>query len=149
MSNLIRSGEYRLGWRFLDNFDSVVNGGFHLPVVSKRDTTAQMPAMDINETETAYLVKAELPGMRKQDLDVTINNGILTINAERKRGEDEKTAGRLIRQERRYGKFVRSLRLGSDIDEKSIVANYRDGLLSLMLPKAKEATLRKVEVAIS
>ena len=149
MHNLICSGERRLSRDVLDDFDHIINGFFRVPMVPRSEAAAQMPAMDINETEAAYLVKAELPGMRKQDLVVTINKGVLTINAEHNEKQEKKQDGRLIRQERRCGKFVRSLRLGTNVDEKNVMADYRDGVLSLTLPKAKEVQPRKVEVAIS
>ena len=74
---------------------------------------------------------------------------MLTINAERKEEKKDEKDGRVIRQERYYGKFVRSLRLGSDIDEERIEAQYENGVLNLSLPKTAEVKPRKVDIKIS
>jgi len=126
-----------------------MGGWFRSPAVLRREETAKMPAIDVSENEGAYLVKAELPGVAREDLNVTINDGVLTINAERKEEKKDEKDGRVIRQERYYGKFVRSLRLGSDIDEGRIEAEYENGVLNLSLPKTAEVKPRKVDVKIS
>ena len=100
------------------------------------------------EKEGVYLVTAELPGVARENLDVTINDGVLTINAERKEEKKDERDDRVIRQERYYGKFVRSLRLGSDIDEGRIEAQYEDGVLKLSLPKTAEVKPRKVDIKV-
>ena len=107
-----------------------------------------MPAIDVSEKEGFYLVKAELPGVARENLDVTINDGVLTINAESKEEKKDERDDRVIRQERYYGKFVRSLRLGSDIDEGRIEAQYEDGVLKLSLPKTAEVKPRKVDIKV-
>ena len=107
-----------------------------------------MPAIDVSEKEGFYLVKAELPGVARENRDVTINDGVLTINAERKEEKKDERDDRVIRQERYYGKFVRSLRLGSDIDEGRIEAQYEDGVLKLSLPKTAEVKPRKVDIKV-
>jgi HSP20 family protein len=118
-------------------------------VTARRGDAARSPAIDVSETESAYLVKAELPGVSRDGLDVTINDGVLTINAERNEEKKEEKEGRLIRQERYYGKFVRSLRLGSDVDESKVEARYEDGVLHLSLPKTAEVKPRKVDIKVS
>jgi HSP20 family protein len=105
--------------------------------------------VDVAETDIAYLVKAELPGIRKEDLDVTVDDGVLTIKAEHNDNQEQTENGQLIRQERSYGKFVRSLRLGANVNEETITAKYRDGVLHVTLPKAKEVQPRKVEVSVA
>ena len=79
---------------------------------------------------------------------VSIKDGVLAINAERKKEKKDDKDGRVIREERYYGKFVRSLRLGSDVDESGIEAHYEDGVLNLSLPKTAEVKPRKVDVKI-
>jgi len=116
--------------------------------VLRRDETARMPAIDVSEKEGVYLVKAELPGVARENLDVTIKDGVLTIKAERKEEKKDERDDRVIRQERYYGKFVRSLRLGSDIDEGRIEAQYEDGVLKLSLPKTAEVKPRKVDIKV-
>ena len=130
------------------DFDDLMGSRFRSSVVLRREETAKMPAIDVSEDEGAYLVKAELPGVAREDLDVTIKDGMLSINAERKKEKKNDKDGRVIREERYYGKFVRSLRLGSDVDESGIEAHYEDGVLNLSLPKTAEVKPRKVDVKI-
>ena len=149
MNNLVRPAERARGWDVLGDFDDLMGGWFRSPAVLRRDETARMPAIDVSEKEGVYLVKAELPGVARENLDVTINDGVLTINAERKEEKKDERDDRVIRQERYLGKLVRSLRLGSDIDEGRIEAQYQDGVLKLSLPKTAEVKPRKVDVKIS
>jgi len=149
MNNLARPVERSRGWDVFGDFDDLMGNWFRAPAVMRREESARTPAIDVSETESAYVVKAELPGVSRSDLDVTINDGVLTINAERKEEKKDEKDGRVIRQERYYGKFVRSLRLGSDIDETKIEARYEDGILHLSLPKTAEVKPRKVDVKIA
>ena len=149
MNNLIRYGDRRLGWGLFGDVDNIVNGFFRAPMTPSLDTSVRLPAIDISETDSAYLVKTDLPGMRKQDLDITIDDGVLTINAEHVEETDEKKNGRLIRQERSYGKFSRRLRIGTDVDDKKVTAKYQEGILSLTLPKEETARPHRVKVAVS
>jgi HSP20 family protein len=100
------------------------------------------------ERNNEFVVKAELPGVKKEDIDVSVENGVLTINAETRSETEEKEGDRVIRQERRYGKYVRSLRLGKAVDEKKVKASYRDGVLELVLPKAEEVKPKKISVDV-
>ncbi len=147
MNAIIRSPEKSLGWDLFDDFDNVVNS-FFKPMRSVSNGQALTPSLDIAETDKAYVLKAELPGVTKDDLDVSIKDGLLTINAESKFEHDEERQGRLIRQERRYGKYVRSLRLGTDVDESKVEADYKDGVLTLTLAKAEEVQPKKIEVQV-
>ena len=112
MNNLVRPAERARGWDVLGDFDDLMGGWFRSPAVLRRDEVARMPAIDVSEKEESYLVKAELPGVARENLDITINDGVLTINAERKEEKKEEKDDRVIRQERYLGKLVRSLRLG-------------------------------------
>jgi len=95
------------------------------------------PRVDIREGKKNYILSAELPGVSKEDLTVTLENGQLTIEAVMKQEEKEEKEGRLVRQERRYGKFVRSFNLGGDVKEKDIDASFKDGILTLKVPKVE------------
>ena len=148
MNNLTRPTERARGRDIFGDFDDLMGGWFRSPAVLRREETAKMPAIDVSENEGAYLVKAELPGVAREDLDVTIKDGVLAINAERKKEKKNDKDGRVIREERYYGKFVRSLRLGSDVDESGIEAHYEDGVLNLSLPKTAEVKPRKVDIKI-
>ena len=148
MNDIIRSGERR-SWDPFGDIDTLFNTLMRPVYGAPERGNALVPAVDITETDHAYLVRAELPGVRKEDLQITINDGVLTINAETRQQSEEKANGRVIRQERRYGKFVRSMHLGNDVDEGKVSADYKDGVLALTLPKTEEVQPRRIEVNIS
>ena len=148
MNNLIYPEERYLSSGYFDNFGDVFNGFFRTPVAYRSVRKARIPVVDVAETDIAYQVKAEMPGIRKEDLNVTVDDSVLTIEAEHKDNQEQTENGQLIRQERSYGKFVRSLRLGANVDKETITAEYRDGVLHITLPKAKEIQRRKVEVSV-
>lgn len=100
-------------------------------------------AVDIKENENDYTVKADFPGVGKEDIDISIDNNVLTIAAEHKDEAEEKEQGRIIRQERRYGKYSRSFNLGKNVDEASIKAEFDNGVLTLVIPKGDVAPARK------
>ena len=98
------------------------------------------PRVDIKEKPDAYEITAELPGVKKEDLHVTLHNGVLTLEAETHQEDKEEKDGKLIRQERRYGKFVRSFDVGPALSEGDIQASFADGVLKLTAPKKQPAT---------
>jgi HSP20 family protein len=105
------------------------------------------PAVDITETKDAYIIKAELPGMKKEDVKVTLNNNILTITGEKK-SEYEKKEGNYHRIERSFGTFERSLSLPGAFTPDTVDAKYTDGLLTLTLPKTEEAKQKVIDVKV-
>lgn len=90
--------------------------------------------MDVSETDQAYLVKAEIPGVKKDDIKVAIDGNQVSITAEVKKEEEKKT-GSMIRSERYYGQQYRSFTLAQDVDDTKAEAKYQDGMLELTLPK--------------
>jgi HSP20 family protein len=104
--------------------------------------------LDVAERENEFVITAEMPGVKKDDISVTLENGVLTVSGEMKSEQTEKEGERIVRQERRYGKYVRSLRLGTQINEKAIKAHYKDGVLELTLPKAEEVKPKKISVDV-
>lgn len=98
--------------------------------------------LDVKEEGDNFIVHADVPGVKKEDLSITLENGILTISAERKIEESQG----FHMQERSYGKVSRSLKMLSDIDENSIDATLRDGVLKLVLSRAEQAKPRKIEI---
>lgn len=110
--------------------------------------TLWAPVVDITEDDRAYLVKAELPGVRKEDVHVTLEDGVLTIAGERHQEQEEKTR-RLLRVERSYGAFTRSFGLPENIDPEKIEARFRDGVLAVAIAKAESARARQIEVKVS
>jgi HSP20 family protein len=105
------------------------------------------PAVDIKETDEAYSIEAELPGMSKDDIKVTVQDGVLSIQGER-RQEEETGDRKHHRVERVYGSFIRRFTLPENVDENSINANFKDGVLSLTLTKTEPAQPRAIEVNV-
>ena len=104
-----------------------------------------LPAFDVSETEEEIIVKAELPGMNVEDIDITLTDGLLTVKGERKMEKEDKGEN-YHRIERQFGSFSRSFNLGAEVKADSIDASYKDGILTLTLPKAEESKPRRIEV---
>lgn len=103
------------------------------------------PALNVAESEAAYEVSVELPGMNPEDVHVEFKEGVLTISGERR--QIEETEGKKFhRIEQTYGKFERSLRLSAPVDEDKVLAEYQHGILNVTVPKAEKALPRKIEV---
>jgi HSP20 family protein len=152
MNNIVRQPNREASWGiFNDNLDNVFEGFFRPFNAQTREGNngSLVPVIDLHENDNSYTVKAEIPGVKKEDIDVTVQDGVLTINAESRYEHEDKKDGRVIRQERRYGKYVRSIRLGKDIDEEKVKANYKDGVLELKLPKVEEVKPKKISVNVS
>jgi HSP20 family protein len=105
------------------------------------------PTVDISETESEYLIKAELPEVKKEEVKVTVEDGVLTIVGERKQ-EKESNGKKFHRIERSYGRFVRSFTLPDSVDEANVKAEYTDGVLNLHLPKSEKAKPKQIEVKV-
>jgi len=104
-----------------------------------------VPAVDVSEDEEHVTLTAEVPGMSPDDLDVTVDNGVLTIRGEKKVEEKSDNAG-YHRIERRYGHFERRVRLPDYVDVDKIEAGYKDGVLKLQMPKAEAAKSRSIQI---
>ena len=109
--------------------------------------TAPRIKIDVSEQDGSYAVKAEMPGVSKEDIDVRIDGNLVTISAETKSEKQEKDQGRILRQERRHGYVSRAFTLACPVDEAKAEAQYKDGVLELRLPKkagdsAKQLTVR-------
>ena len=106
-----------------------------------------VPVVDIKEDKDEFVVSAELPGMKKEDVHITFNNGNLAIEGERKKEQEEKDAN-YHRVERSYGKFYRSFQLPSGIQANKILADFKDGILKITLPKSEEVKPKEIEVKV-
>lgn len=146
MNDITRRAERRSPWALFGDFDDYFDD-FRRPARGEEGGSFA-PAVDVSETENEFRIRADLPGVKKDDLDISIQDGVLTINAETKEEKKEEKEGRVIRQERRYGKFVRSMRLGDTVDVDNIKADYKDGVLDLVLPKAEKVKPRKIDVQV-
>ena len=107
-----------------------------------------MPTVDISETDAEYLIKAELPEVKKEDVKVTVEEGVLTLQGERRQEKEEK-GKKYHRVERSYGSFVRSFTLPESVDEAGVKAEYKDGVLSLHLPKIEKVKPKAIDVKVA
>ncbi len=149
MNNLVRIADGRRPWGFFPDVDGILRGFYDSPV-STRNTNADSRrlAMDVIEDDTAYVVTTDMPGISREEVSVTIDKNVLTISAEPK-DEVSKNERKVLRHERYSGKYSRSLRLGEDIEEDKVSAEYRDGVLRLTIPKKTPLAPRQVEVKIN
>jgi len=126
-----------------DTFDNFTRDFF-------RKSNTDLPAFrtDIRDTGDSYLLEADLPGFRKEDISLDLKDGILTITAVHEQSEEKKAGeGGYIRRERRYGSFSRSFDV-TGIEESAITASYQNGVLAVTLPKAKPAEPETHKIAI-
>jgi HSP20 family protein len=105
------------------------------------------PTVDICETDREYLIKMELPEVRKQDVKVTVEDGVLTIQGERQQEREEK-GKKFHRVERSYGTFLRGFTVPDDVDGAGVSAEFKDGMLALHLPKSEKAKPKAIEVKV-
>ncbi len=104
------------------------------------------PPVDVSESEAELVFTVELPGFEKDDVDISLENGLLTLSGERKFDEDNRNAYRRV--ERWYGKFFRSFRIPTAVDAEKISASLKNGVLTLRLPKKAEARPRQIPVSV-
>lgn len=106
------------------------------------------PALDVHDDKDNFFVTCELPGMKKEEIDLALHDGTLTISGERKH-EREQKEGETFRSERYFGKFQRSVTLPAPVDVRKVNATYKDGVLTVSLPKAEEAKPKQIAVTVS
>ncbi len=129
-----------------DAFDDLFRGFFMRPVRIEGAPDMQMK-MEVREDDKAYTVNAEIPGVKKEDIQVSINGNQIAISAEVKQQRELKEGEKVLRSERYYGKVSRAFTLGQDVDEDTAQAAYKDGVLLLTLPK--KAAVKSKRLTIS
>jgi HSP20 family protein len=137
-------------FRELEDMSSRLNRFFGRPVNGGEGAESfgvWSPAIDVQETDKEYLVKADLPDVNKNELKINVEDGILTVEGERKQEKEEKDK-KFHRVERVYGRFVRRLSVPSDVDGTKVAADFKDGVLSVHMPKSPIAKPRSVEVKV-
>ncbi len=128
-----------------DALDDLFRGFFMQPVRFEGQPEMQI-RMDVSEDEKAYLVHAEIPGVKKEDIHVNIDGNQVSISAEVKQEREVKENEKLLRSERYYGSVSRAFSLENEVDDESAEARYKDGVLELTLPKKKVASARKLVI---
>ncbi len=133
-----------VGWDVFDvgrGFDRLLGSTFGAPL------SAWTPAIDVRETKNEFLVSVELPGLTKADVEITVENGVLSLSGEKKEESEEGSAesGRYV-LERRYGRFQRNFSLPRGIDADKVKAQFADGILTITLPKVAAAKPRQIKI---
>ncbi len=129
-----------------DEFNSLFDGSAALPGARQTQLfTGWTPALDLYQTNDDVVAVVELPGMRKEDLEISLQDGMLTISGERK---NESSSQENERTERFVGKFRRSISLPTRVDANKVNASYKDGILTVTLPKAEEVKPKQIPVNV-
>ena len=129
-----------------DQIHRLFDGAFD-PASDEANLTPWAPAVDIFETEQNLVVKADLPDLKPEELDIRVENNILTIRGERK-FEKKVDENNYLRVERSYGSFSRSFSLSNTVNTESIQADYKNGVLTLSIPKREEAKPKQIKVRV-
>jgi len=135
-----RSGNDVMSKRFSDMMDEFFNDA-----VSARRKSF-VPSIDVSETDDQFHITAELPGMKKEDINISLENGRLSISGERS-FEKEEEGKTFHRVETQYGSFSRSFQLPDNVSEESIKATYEDGLLNIAIDKSEDKVKRQIEIS--
>jgi HSP20 family protein len=130
-----------------DAFDELFRGFFVRPVGFEGQPTAGTAfPVDVAENEKAYVLRGELPGVKKDDINITVDGDTVAITAEVKNEKEVKNGERVLRTERQYGKVYRAFTLGQAVDEAAVQAKYADGVLELTLPKKAAVQAKRISV---
>ena len=135
--------------RFDEAFDDLLRGFFVRPVSFEGNHAPQQIGqfrVDVSETEQAYVIRAEIPGVRKEDININIDGDQVAISAEVKNEKEVKDGERVLRSERFYGKVQRAFALGQPVDDNTCAAKYADGILELTLPKKAAAQAKRIQI---
>jgi len=146
MANLTRYNPF--GLARIDPFEDIEDmfkGFFVRPVLFEGKPGMDIK-LDLKEDDKAYTVHADIPGVKKEDIQVSIEGNRVSISAETKMEKEEKEGEKVLRSERYIGKVARSFTLASDVDEGKAVAKYADGVLELTLPKKAGSTAKKLAI---
>jgi HSP20 family protein len=135
----------RFPWPAEDAFEDAFKRFFR-PARWMPDAVEPQIKVDVEESDESYAVKAEVPGVKKDDINVQIDGDMVTIAAEVKREKDEKKGARVLRSERYYGAVQRSFSLGHEVDAAAASAKYDNGVLQLLLPKKAGGASKKIAV---
>jgi HSP20 family protein len=157
MSALTRWEPFKTQWdpfKELEEMEKRLSTWLRHPAV-RRDSDKEAltvaewsPLVDISEDEKEYLIKAEIPEMKKEDIKISVEDNVLSISGERKYEKEEK-GKKYHRVERAYGRFLRSFTLPDDADGSKVGAEYKDGVLKVHLPKSEKAKPKTIEVKIA
>lgn len=131
-----------------DEIDRLFESPFNELARTSQILSGWTPALDLHEDKDRFIVKIELPGMKKEDINVSLHDGSLSISGERK-NEEKYEESEVYRSERFFGRFQRTVSLPATVDAEEIKAQYGDGVLTVTLPKAEEAKPKQIDVQVN
>jgi HSP20 family protein len=145
---LVRWRPMRDVWSIQDEINRTFDNFFGRTEREEWTESRWAPAVDISENKDDLMVNVEVPGMKKEDIKVTLQDGILTVKGERKQEKEEKDKN-FHRVERSYGSFCRSFTLPTTVQGDKIKANYKDGILMISLPKVEEVKPKEISIDVA
>ena len=134
-------------YNVFDDFFKDFGKGFWVKPVAFPGETELSMKIDVKEDDQNFTVQADVPGVKKEDIQIDIDGGQVTVRAESKQEKEEKKGEKTVYSERSYGMVSRSFTLPVDVDEKGAKAEYKDGVLNLVLPKKANGTAKRITVA--
>lgn len=148
MANITRSDPFNELARLdpFGDFDNLFKGFMVRPVFQGAPAAPQMK-LEVNEDDKAYTVKAEIPGVNKEDIHISVDGNLVSISAEVKKETEQKEGKKVVHSERYYGQVARSFTLDKEVDQGATKASYTDGMLEVVLPKKPGATTKKIAVS--
>ena len=145
MTSLIRFSPNTEMRRLQREIDSLFDSFFPTTQGNGGEGATWSPRVDLAETDDAYYIHADVPGLRKEDIEINMQDGTLSISGEREVKENEENR-RFVRVERTYGRFYRAFSLPQTIDHDGIEASFEDGVLTIVVPKAEETKPRRIDI---
>lgn len=136
----------KLAKRNISDLENLFDNFMLQPLISLSDRKGLSIKTDVEEDDKSFTVKADIPGVKKEDIEVKINGNRIFIRAEVKQQHEDKKENKVVRSERYYGQVSRSFTFDEDIDAAGAEAKYEDGVLNLTLPKAKESKLKQLKI---
>jgi len=146
MSNLVPFEPFRESLSLREAMNRLFEESFLRPGVFESENTAVLAPIDVYETKDNIVLKAAVPGLKPEDLDISITGDVLTIKGEYKAEEQVEEGRSYLRQERRYGSFARQLALPTAVDTNTVTATFENGILTLEMPKKEAVRPKSVKI---
>jgi HSP20 family protein len=146
--NLVRFDPFRELEEVANRLNKVFGKDMQTLAVPDGGFAEWAPAMDVQETDTEYLVKADLPDVKREDVKVSVDDGVLAVEGERRMEKEEK-GRKFHRIERSYGKFVRRMAVPTNVDSQKVAAEFKDGVLNVHLPKSPSVKPKAIDIKVA
>lgn len=131
----------------LNDIDNLFKGFMVHPLFQGSTAAAPQLKLEVSEDDKSYTIKAEIPGVKKEDIRISVDGNLVSISAEVKKESEQKEGKKLIHSERYYGQVARSFTLDSEVDEGAAQAKYADGVLEAVLPKKQQAPAKRITIS--